>query len=610
MVKRGQRKFFDFFIATCFGLLFFVPQFLFVKAALASEDGVFFSEIMWNGSSISSSDEWIELYNAGTSVVDIGGYSLFDCVKGEAILTIESGQIAPKGYFLISNNDQNHKFTNGESILNVPPDIKNSSLSISNSNFQIKLIGSDKEELDIAGDGNSPFYYSYKKSSIYRKTFDPKSGDKIDSWGVYQQNSQSDSPCTQKENLDDGAVECATPNQSGRPTINYLNLSKTKFKKDSSVIFEIDSEVFDFNDDLDFIIIENDLGQSWHFNPKAKTCDLGKFSKNSKIKIIYVDKTGLFDQRLFDILFYQYSKDVFISEVVPHPVELDFNQDGKSDSNDEFFEIANSSPFRINLDSWSVVDASGKKFFLPNVELEFGEYAVFFKNQSGIALNDSGETLTLLNQEGEKIDEVSIPSSSTKKDLSYSRWANLWHWSQTATAKSENIIKKTNRITDISQENLENPIGTQVSLSAQVVEVERASFGVELPYGRIDIFKKGDESIDAGSKVEIEGTVESSQPLIVSASKIFIYTRKNISDEGAENNQNTAQQDDYIVETNFRKITKVTKRSKNLSGIALGANDNGGSRGLRSTLFMLQLSGVLSFLLLIILYEIYSKQRE
>jgi len=610
MVKRRQKKYFNFFVATCLGLLFFVLQFSFAKIALAEDEGVFFSEIMWNGSSVSSSDEWIELYNAGATVIDVGGYSLFDCIKGETILTIERGQIAPKGYFLISNNAQDHKFTNGESILNIPPDVQDSSLSISNSNFQIKLLDDKGVEIDVAGDGGRPFYYDYKNSSIYRVVYDKYSGIKEESWDVYQEDSDNNSPCLAKKNLDEGAIECATPNQSGRPTINYLNLSKTKFKKDSSVIFEIDAEIFDFYDDLDFLIIENDLGQSWQLSPETKNCNLGMFLKNSKIKIIYKDKTGLFDQKFFDISFYLFTKDVFISEVMPHPVETDYNQDGLSDANDEFFEIANSSPFKINLDSWSVVDASGKKFFLPNVELEFGEYAVFFKNQSGIALNDSGETLKLLNQEGEKIDEVSIPPSSTKKDLSYSRWANSWHWSQTPTPKFENIIKKNNRTVDISEDNLKNSIGEQVALGAQVIEVERASFGVELPYGRVDIFKKADENIDVGSKVEIEGVIESSHPMIVSATKISIYPRSSVSDQSDDNNSNATWQSDYIIETKFQKTTKLTKRSKKLSGLALGASNNSDSRGLRSSFFMLQLSGVLSFLLVVFLYEIYSKQRE
>ncbi len=577
---------------------------------MASEGGIYFSEIMWNGSLASSSDEWVELYNDGAQIVNLEGYSLYDGVKDETILTIEVGQIAPKGYFLISNNSEDHSFTKGQSILNVIPDIVDPSLSLSNSNFQIKLLDKDGNKVDVAGDGGKPFFYDYKKSSIFRKVFDRLAGDKDSSWGVYQQEGDPNSFCTQRENLDDLAVECATPNQSGRPKINRLVLSKTKFKKGDPVVFEIDSDIYDFFSDLESLVVEDSEGKSWNFSAKTKKINLGKFSKNSTLKLIFVDKTGLFDESLFEIAFYQDSKDVFISEVMPHPYDFDYNQDGLKDSDDEYFEIVNASLDTINLDSWSIADASGKRFYFSNTELEFGQYAVFFKNESNISINDSGDVLTLYNGEDEKVDEVSILSSSSKKNLSYSKWADLWYWSQIPTPKSENIIMQAGKLSDISQEEAQKSLGLQVVLSARVVEVERSSFAVELPYGRVDVANTNNDVVQNGDTLAVEGRIENTKPLFITACKISIQSSSEISPQSGGASQDSDPTNDYILETKVEKRTTTTRRSKKLASAVLGSSSKMPSQSLKNALFMLQLSGILSFVLVVMLYEIYGKERE
>ena len=65
--------------------------------------GVVINEVAWAGSSDGTSDEWIELYNAGSSSVDLSGWYIED--DGSSKYIIESGVIAPKGYFLIEDSE-------------------------------------------------------------------------------------------------------------------------------------------------------------------------------------------------------------------------------------------------------------------------------------------------------------------------------------------------------------------------------------------------------------------------------------------------------------------------------------------------------------------------
>ena len=119
---------------------------------------VFFSELMWRGSSVSTADEWIELYNSSDEIVDLSGWVVYNDAKDEGMVEIEKGQIAPRAYFLISNNDKDHEFKNGESVLDIAPDIIDSGVSLSNSEFSLSLMNASGDVVDKAGDGRSPFF--------------------------------------------------------------------------------------------------------------------------------------------------------------------------------------------------------------------------------------------------------------------------------------------------------------------------------------------------------------------------------------------------------------------------------------------------------------------
>lgn len=118
---------------------------------------VVINELMWMGSTVSDSDEWLELRNTTGNSIDLSNWQVTSLVgTGSAetlMLTIPSGKtISADGYFLISN------FTKGNSAINVEPDLVDTDVVLRNSDLQIKLykgIWTDSANLiDTADDGS------------------------------------------------------------------------------------------------------------------------------------------------------------------------------------------------------------------------------------------------------------------------------------------------------------------------------------------------------------------------------------------------------------------------------------------------------------------------
>jgi len=82
----------------------------------------------------------------------------------------------------------------------------------------------------------------------------------------------------------------------------------------------------------------------------------------------------------------------------------DWNNDGAVDIYDEFIEVINSGKVDVNLSGYKLddyeLDANGKLlwngFTLPSQTLKPGEKAVFYGSETGILLNDSGDTVYLM----------------------------------------------------------------------------------------------------------------------------------------------------------------------------------------------------------------------
>ena len=137
---------------------------------------IVFSELMWMGSSASSSDEWIELYNRRDVQIDLAGWTIVRLTKDgeEIMLQIQEGKIPAHATFLISN----YSSDDPRSRLAVQPQLVDAAVSLPNTKLQLRLYDGDPEKggklVDTADDGSgAPFAGDNKlKYAMMRVAFD------------------------------------------------------------------------------------------------------------------------------------------------------------------------------------------------------------------------------------------------------------------------------------------------------------------------------------------------------------------------------------------------------------------------------------------------------
>ncbi len=114
---------------------------------------IIINEIMWQGSSLSSADEWLELRNLTDKEIDLSGWIISGAATSGADLIIPQGKkISPSSYFLIANYS---KFSN-KSILDVEPDWVTTAVTLSNNLLKVELKDSVGNSIDVAGNGKKP----------------------------------------------------------------------------------------------------------------------------------------------------------------------------------------------------------------------------------------------------------------------------------------------------------------------------------------------------------------------------------------------------------------------------------------------------------------------
>ena len=185
-------------------LLAFLLAPTFSTSANAAKPGdVVFSELMWMGSESSSADEWIELYNRGSSAKDLSGWTVTQTGKdGEetVMLQLSEGSIAPGAAFLISN------YNAARSQISVDPDVVATAVALPNSKLLLRLYDGDPEAggnlIDTADDGSgAPLAGDNKqKAAMVRVEFDTD-GSQEQAWAT----------ATEASGWDDGSSELGTP---------------------------------------------------------------------------------------------------------------------------------------------------------------------------------------------------------------------------------------------------------------------------------------------------------------------------------------------------------------------------------------------------------------
>ncbi len=101
--------------------------------------------------------------------------------------------------------------------------------------------------------------------------------------------------------------------------------------------------------------------------------------------------------------------DIVINEVLIRP-HYDWEGTGGIDLHDEFIELYNRGPHDVRLGGWILDDlrnGGSKPFVLSNRLIQAEGYAVFFRTLTHLALNDTGDTVTLRAPNGHTVDTIS-----------------------------------------------------------------------------------------------------------------------------------------------------------------------------------------------------------
>ncbi|OGD67524.1 hypothetical protein A3F08_01000, partial [Candidatus Berkelbacteria bacterium RIFCSPHIGHO2_12_FULL_36_9] len=430
--------------------LFLISIFFVFNYAQAEEKSIVFNEIFWSGSFVSSADEFIELKNVSNQNIDISGWQITKLnTSGEEkiMTTIEIGIIPALGYFLIANNEKDHLFIGGESVLNIDPDIVEPDLTLSNSEFQLKLYDGQWDDgrlpIDIAGDGSAPLAGNNSvKSSMER--INPL-GD-----GVIRESWISS---VVLENLDASALELANPHGSGKPKINIPEvLTPVYIFGQTEFLISVKAEDPDGQSDIASVTADLSIIGSSNFQTLFDNGTNGDITANDgiysflttvdylisaglkNIPISVADNKALVAKSELQIPFYHLSDQLIINEIHPHPL---------TGTDDEFVEIFNSGNQKIDLFGWKIddVENGGSQPYIltENDRITNKEYIAYYKTKTKIGLNDDGDIVRLIRPDGVIIN-TNVNYLKAEENYSYSRVGNEWKWSTVVTPNKENII--------------------------------------------------------------------------------------------------------------------------------------------------------------------------
>jgi hypothetical protein len=120
---------------------------------------------------------------------------------------------------------------------------------------------------------------------------------------------------------------------------------------------------------------------------------------------------------------------VRLNELLPAPGVVDWDQDGTADEMDEWIELYNPGEDAIDLSGWFLDDGEGGSEpyrIAKETVLLSGEFAVFFRRQTGVVLDDDGDKVRLLGPDTNVVDVVGFDALAA--DASYSRdRKGRWH---------------------------------------------------------------------------------------------------------------------------------------------------------------------------------------
>lgn len=378
-------------------------HFVLAPTAVASHrPQVVVSEVAWAGSSVSTADEWLELWNDDDQVVDLTGWTLWNVAEEtpSLLFSIPDGQIAPGGYFLIANNAADHEFRGGRSVLMAEPDLIEPDLSLSNSHFALELRTSEGEAVDTVGNGEAPFAGDRALHASMQRILDRvRRGDRERAWETSQE----------ARGLDAEVVDLGTPTTSGRPLIG--NDPCQVVWQPGQVEQPLPVQITD--PDPTTPLTEVTVDGVALTTPVLRRLPL---MGDQVVQLNVTDASGLSRRREIPCRHVEASSSIALSEIYAAPTA----------GSVEFVELMNTGAVPVDLLGWQLGDAHEVQAFTVTESLVLapGAHQAFLADQTKLRLNDGAETVVLTAPDGR---QERIELARSRKGLSWS-YATEWGW--------------------------------------------------------------------------------------------------------------------------------------------------------------------------------------
>lgn len=202
--------------------------------------------------------------------------------------------------------------------------------------------------------------------------------------------------------------------------------------------------------------------------------------------------------------------ELIINEILPNP-------EG-SDSEGEWIEIKNSGAEKVNLLDWTVDDIEGgsKPYrFVSDIWLNPNEFYVLERLESGLALNNSNESVRLFDNFEELIEEIEYEKAIEGK--SFSRGENgKFFWTSVLTPGEENVIS----VSDSGSYDL--PIQNSKTISKKDPKIDEKQYE-KISLDKISEYESGDLIITSGIVSVKPGILGSQYFYIIGSPGLQVY---------------------------------------------------------------------------------------
>lgn len=427
----------------------------------AAAPTIFISEVSWAGSSLSASDEFIELYNASDETISLTDWSLHGAAtSGEALALPKDAAIPPYSTYLIANYDINED----NSALLSAPDLVTPQLALPNTKLSVALVdargtvldrvgtgigsppagsaGVSLMRVDASADGTSDEAWAATSVSLGFKTNlidlgTPGAHDWIETQEaeVGEEVFEPASAPEAKTNVEvisepepasmmEVEVNVETvpepdpiqvhPSQDDVITVIYrgfvfeLNLPKQNIVESlSSTTTSIEAPN---------VPATNNVVQT----VSPPTSELAKLMASAADSASASDtKTETVPEELEPTIPAMSLQTLRFSEIYPNTVG--------NDEEEEYIEIENFGNAPVDLLGWSIQDAAEKIWTADgSFKLKAGEVIALPRVLTKIVLNNNEETLTLTHPNRQVIDVISY--GKAEKGATYTRAGNAWSW--------------------------------------------------------------------------------------------------------------------------------------------------------------------------------------